>query len=86
LAAGAVPPTYTKDIAPIIYQHCASCHRAGEIAPMSLLSYAEVRSWAAAIRQQVATGMMPPWHSAAPRGQFSNDRRLTDSEKELITR
>jgi len=79
-------PTFSKDIAPIIYKHCASCHRPGEIAPMSLLSYDEVRPWAAAIRSKVATGAMPPWHSAAPRGQFSNDRRLTDGEKDLIMR
>src|ERR1700724_823694 len=77
-------PTFSKDIAPIIYQHCASCHRPGEIAPMPLLSYEQVRPWAAAIREAVATGAMPPWHSAAPRGQFSNDRRLTDLEKESI--
>jgi hypothetical protein len=82
----AAPPTFSKDIAPIIYQHSASCHRAGEIAPMSLLSYEEVRPWAASIREKVATGAMPPWHSAAPRGQFSNDRRVSDAEKESILR
>ena len=53
---------------------------------MSLLSYEEVRPWAAAIREKVATGAMPPWHSTAPRGQFSNDRRLSDAEKESIMR
>jgi len=79
-------PVFSKDIAPILYQHCASCHRAGQIAPMSLLSYEEVRPWAASIREKVATGAMPPWHSAAPRGQFSNDRRLSDAEKGLILR
>ena len=79
-------PVFSKDIAPILFQHCASCHRAGQIAPMSLLSYEEVRPWAASIREMVATGAMPPWHSAAPRGQFSNDRRLSDGEKELIMR
>src|SRR5258707_10373591 len=77
-------PVFSKDIAPIIYQHCASCHRAGEIAPMSLLSYEEVRPWAASIREKVATGAMPPWPSAAPKGQFSNDRRLSEAEKETI--
>jgi mono/diheme cytochrome c family protein len=80
----AAAPVFSKDIAPIIYQHCASCHRAGEIAPMSLLSYKEVRPWAASIREEVAMGAMPPWHSAAPKGQFSNDRRLSDAEKESI--
>src|ERR1700720_4005438 len=82
----AATPVFSKDIAPIIYQHCASCHRAGEIAPMSLLSYDEVRPWAASIREEVAMGAMPPWHSSAPRGQFSNDRRLSDAEKESILR
>ncbi len=82
----AAAPVFSKDIAPILYQHCASCHRAGQIAPMSLLSYEEVRPWAAAIREKVATGAMPPWHSTAPRGQFSNDRRLSDAEKESIMR
>jgi hypothetical protein len=79
-------PVFSKDIAPILYRHCASCHRAGQIAPMSLLSYEEVRPWAASIREKVATGAMPPWHSAAPTGQFSNDRRLSDAEKGLISR
>jgi hypothetical protein len=79
-------PVFSKDIAPILDQHCASCHRAGQIAPMSLLSYEEVRPWAASIREKVATGAMPPWHSAAPTGQFSNDRRLSDAEKGLISR
>src|SRR5882757_9393325 len=79
-------PTFSKDVAPIIYRHCASCHRPGEIAPMSLLSYEQVRPWAAAIREQVAAGTMPPWHSAAPRGTFSNDRRLSEPEKEVIRR
>jgi hypothetical protein len=78
--------SFSKDIAPIIYEHCAGCHRAGEIAPMSLLTYEDVRPWAASIRQQVASGAMPPWHSAAPKGQFSNDRRLSDAEKDLILR
>jgi mono/diheme cytochrome c family protein len=79
-------PVFSKDIAPIFYQHCASCHRAGEIAPMSLLSYKEVRPWAASIREKIVTGAMPPWHSAAPKGQFSNDRRLSEAERESILR
>src|SRR5690349_19572104 len=83
---GSATPVFSKDIAPILYRHCASCHRAGQIAPMSLLSYEEVRPWAASIREKVATGAMPPWHSAAPAGQFSNDRRLSDAEKALISR
>ena len=85
-AQSTAAPVFSKDVAPIMYKHCASCHRAGEIAPMSLLSYEEARPWVASIREKVLTGAMPPWHSAAPKGQFSNDRRLSDAEKETILR
>ncbi len=77
-------PTYSKDVAPIINKNCAGCHRPGDIAPMSLLSYEDARPWAKAIRSAVALGKMPPWHANAPRGTFSNDRRLTDQEKETL--
>lgn len=79
-------PTFTKEVAPILFKHCASCHRPGDIAPMSLLSYENARPWAKAIREQVAAGQMPPWHAVAPHGTFSNDRRLSDQEKETLIR
>ena len=79
-------PTYSKDVAPILYKNCASCHRAGEIAPMSLLTYKETRPWAASIREKVTLGEMPPWHSNDPRGTFSNDRRLSVAERDTIVR
>jgi hypothetical protein len=79
-------PTFSRDVAPIIFKNCASCHRPGDIAPMSLLTYDQVRPWAKSIREKVALGQMPPWHSTAPRGTFLNDRRLTDQEKDTITR
>ncbi len=79
-------PTFSRDVAPIIFKNCASCHRPGDIAPMSLLTYDQVRPWAKSIREKVALGQMPPWHSTAPRGTFSNDRRLTDQEKDTISR
>jgi hypothetical protein len=82
----AATPTFTKDVAPILFKNCASCHRPGDIAPMSLLSYAEVRPWAKAIREQVATGQMPPWHATQPPGTFSNDRRLSEQEKDTLIR
>jgi hypothetical protein len=82
----AATPTFSKDVAPILYQNCANCHRPGEIAPMSLLTYENVRPWARAIREQVALGNMPPWHAAAPRGTFSNDRRLSDQDKDTLIR
>jgi mono/diheme cytochrome c family protein len=79
-------PTFTKDVAPVLHQHCAGCHRAGEIAPMSLLTYEEARPWAKSIREEVANGEMPPWHAVAPRGTFSNDRRLSEQEKATLIR
>ena len=79
-------PTFTRDVAPILYKNCVACHRAGEIAPMSLITYAEVRPWARAIRQATAQGVMPPWHADAPAGTFENERRLSDEEKDVIAR
>ncbi|MGH9937253.1 MAG: hypothetical protein ACREAM_13485, partial [Blastocatellia bacterium] len=80
----AASPTFTKDVAPILYKHCAGCHRPGDIAPMSLLTYEQARPWAKAIREQVVSGQMPPWHAAESRGVFSNDRRLSEQEKATL--
>lgn len=79
-------PTFTKDVAPILFKHCASCHRPGDIAPMSLLTYEDARPWAKAIREQVASGQMPPWHAVGAHGTFANDRRLSKSEKDTVLR
>src|ERR1700741_1377687 len=76
--------TFTKDIAPIVFENCAVCHRPGEIAPMSLLSYKEVRPWAKSIREVVAERKMPPWLGGPPYGDFSNDRRLSQKEIDTI--
>ena len=85
-SAAATAPVFSRDIAPVLYKNCASCHRAGEIAPMPLLTYEEVRPWAKSIREKVSLDQMPPWHSADPRGTFSNDRRLTDQDRDTIIR
>src|SRR5688500_7131555 len=84
--ASANAPTYTKDVAPVLYKHCTTCHRAGEIAPMSLMTYEETRPWARAIRDNVVNGTMPPWHADPAHGQWQNDRRLSAQEKDVITR
>lgn len=81
-AAGA--PTFSKEVAPILYKNCAGCHRAGEIAPMSLLTYEQARPWAKSIREKVLSGQMPPWHASEPHGTFLNDRRLTDADKNTL--
>ena len=72
--------TYSKDVAPILNNNCVTCHRPGEIAPMSLMSYKEVRPWAKAIREQVVKRVMPPWFADPKYGVFSNDCRLSDSD------
>ena len=79
-------PTFSRDVAPILYKHCTSCHRPGEIAPMSLLTYKDARPWARAMREEVSQGTMPPWHADPAHGEFLNDRRLNDADKDTIVR
>jgi len=79
-------PTFSKDVAPILFKNCASCHRPGDIAPMSLLTYENARPWAKAIREKVAAGSMPPWHATQAHGVFSNDRRLSEKDKDTMIR
>jgi len=79
-------PTFTRDVAPILYANCVTCHRPGEIAPMSLISYQESRPWARAIATKVRDGVMPPWHADASPGTFSNERRVTAAQKDLLER
>ncbi len=79
-------PTFTKDVAPILYQACVTCHRPGEVAPMSLISYRETRPWGRSIKNKVVSGEMPPWHADPAVGRFSNERRLTETERDIIAR
>jgi hypothetical protein len=83
-AGSPTTPTFSKDVAPIIYKNCVTCHQPGTVAPMSLLTYADARPWAKAIGAQVTLGNMPPWHATEPHGTFLNDRRLTQLEKDTI--
>ncbi len=84
--ADAPSPTFAKDVAPILYRSCVECHRATMFAPMSLVTYEEVRPWARAIKQKVTRGEMPPWHADGPAGVFKNDPRLTAEEIATIAR
>jgi hypothetical protein len=84
--APATIPTYTKDIAPILFKNCTSCHRPGEIGPMSLLTYDDVRPRAKDIRDKVDEGAMPPWHADSAPGTFLNERGLSQEEKSTIFR
>ena len=76
--------TFTRDVAAILNNNCAICHRPGEIAPMSLLNYKEVRPWAKSIREVVVERRMPPWLADPHYGEFSNDRRLSQKEIDTI--
>ena len=78
-------PTFSRDVAPILYDNCVTCHRAGEAAPMSLVTFAAARPWARAIATAVGTGAMPPWH-AEEVGRFENERRLSAAQKDVIAR
>jgi hypothetical protein len=76
--------TFSKDVAPIVYANCVYCHRPGEVAPFSLLTYPSARPWARAIKRMVAERRMPPWLADPHYSSFSNDRRLTDQQIQTI--
>jgi hypothetical protein len=77
-------PTFYKDVAPIVQKHCQSCHRPGQIGPMSLVTYDDVRKRASLVEQMVQHRKMPPWFADPPYGPFANDPSLTESEIETI--
>ena len=78
-------PTFSGDVAPILFESCVACHRAGEVAPMSLTTYAQVRPWARSIKKKVASREMPPWHAAVAESlPMRNDRSLDQAEIDTI--
>ena len=80
------PVTFHKDVLPILQKNCQSCHRPGQIAPMSFLSYQSTRPWAKAMKTAVATRKMPPWFADPQFGHFANDRSLKASEIDIIAK
>ncbi len=76
--------TFHKDVEPVLQARCQSCHRPGEAAPMSLLTYKEARPWAAAIKEAVLVRKMPPWFADPSHGSFANDRRLSKQEIDTL--
>jgi hypothetical protein len=77
--------TFYKDVLPILQGHCQSCHRPGQIAPFSLLTYTQARPRAKAIAQMVISRKMPPWFADSKVGHFANDPSLTANEIDKIT-
>ncbi|MCY4511471.1 MAG: cytochrome c, partial [Acidobacteria bacterium] len=78
-------PTFAKDVAPILYENCVTCHRPDNIAPMALIEYADARPWARSIKDLVVSREMPPW-PADPRNsmKFRNERYLEQHEIDTI--
>jgi hypothetical protein len=83
LKPGAV--TFNKQVLPVLQKNCQTCHRPGEIAPMSFLTYADTRPWAKAMKEAVVNRQMPPWFADPGYGHFANDRRLSDAEIKTIS-
>jgi Flp pilus assembly protein TadD/mono/diheme cytochrome c family protein len=84
--AAASQPTFTRDIAPIVYTNCATCHRPGEAAPFSLLTYADVKGRARQIAEVTSDRYMPPWPPEPGHGEFEGERRLSDAQIATIKR
>src|ERR1700688_3324737 len=76
--------TFNRDVLPVLQKNCQSCHRPGEVAPMSLLTYKEARPWAAAIKAAVLSKKMPPWFADPKYGHFMNDRSLSQAEIDTL--
>lgn len=78
------PVTFFRDVEPILQRRCQDCHRPGEVAGFSLLTYDESAAWARTIKRVVGKGRMPPWGASPEYGHFRNDRRMTDEEKSTL--
>jgi hypothetical protein len=78
--------TFSEHVAPIFYEHCVTCHRPKDVAPMSLLTYESARPWAKSIAKAVVDREMPPWDADPRYGDFSNDTSLDDREVALVMR
>jgi len=87
-AANVVPdnPTFAKDILPIFQRSCQSCHRPGQMAPFSLLTYDETRPWVRSIKNKVENRYMPPWHLDRTVGEYDPDPSLSDVEIATISK
>ena len=77
------PITFSREISRLVYGHCARCHRQGGAA-FSLMTYAEARPWAAAIKEEVLERRMPPWGAVKGFGEFKDNQGLTQEQIELI--
>ena len=86
MLAASNPPTVTfsKDVEPVLQKNCQGCHRPGEAAPFSLLTYEQARPWAKAMKEAVRLKKMPPWFADPHYGKFSNDRSLAQKDADIL--
>lgn len=82
--APAEPVTYSKHVAPIVYRQCASCHRPGEVAPFSLLTYKDAARRADQLAEATGSRAMPPWKAEPGYGDFRDARTLTPAERKVF--
>jgi mono/diheme cytochrome c family protein len=80
------PVTFSKHVLPILQKNCQSCHRPGQIAPMSLVTFRETRPWARSMKAKVESRQMPPWFADPAHGPFANDRSLSQKDIETIAK
>jgi peroxiredoxin len=78
--------TYANQVSRVLQRRCVACHRPGGIGPFSLTSYEEAAAWAETAREVIHEERMPPWHANPKFGEFSNDARMPDEEKNLFYR
>src|SRR5215468_5024780 len=76
--------TFYKQVLPVLQKNCQGCHRPGEAAPMSFLTYDQTRPWAKAIKEAVASKKMPPWFADPKHGKWSNDRSLAQADIDTL--
>lgn len=82
--ARAADPTFSADIAPLVFNNCTSCHRTGQVAPFTLLNYADTKKHAKTMLQVMESRYMPPWQPEKGHGEFRDERRLTDKQIALF--
>ncbi|HSU58336.1 MAG TPA: tetratricopeptide repeat protein [Bryobacteraceae bacterium] len=84
MSAPPAPATFSKDIAPLIFEHCAPCHHSGGVGPFPLITYGDVRKHASQIVSATERRYMPPWPPERGYGDFADDRSLTENQIRLI--
>jgi len=86
LSEGAEPPSYHRDVLPILQKHCQDCHRPGQVAPFSLLSYEQAKKRGSDLATVTSERTMPPWHASTEEGgPFRDARVLSQAEMETLS-